>query len=136
VTVRLVRPTSSGGLGGRGQRTPEQGPSGPDHAGGGPGGEAEPGPQPGGGRADLEAVFGAGGPAGIDPGQFLEPLAVQLVGQTPQDPDPVGPDGVGEPVQVAGGQPVQDGGQLGQLIGVLVRRLGRLRRLGRPRRVR
>jgi hypothetical protein len=49
-------------------------------------------------------VFGAGRPPGVDGGQLLEPVAFQAVQQPPQPKDPLGPDGVGEPVQVLGGQ--------------------------------
>ena len=80
--------------------------------------------QPGRGRAHLLAGFGAGGPAGVDPGQFLEPLAFQAVHQPPQDRDPLGPDQIAELVQVLGGQPVGNHDQGGQP--VPVRRLGRM----------
>ncbi len=40
---------------------------------------------------DLLAGFGAGGAAGVDPGQFFEPLAVQAVHHPPQPPGPARP---------------------------------------------
>jgi hypothetical protein len=75
-----------------GQRTPEQGPGGPDRAGRGPSAQVEAVPQPGGGRADLLVGFSPGDAAAVDPGQFLEPQAVQAIDQPPQRQDPLGPD--------------------------------------------
>jgi len=43
----------------------------------------EPGPQPGGGRGRLLILVGAGGAAGIDAGEFLEPVAFEAVHQPP-----------------------------------------------------
>ena len=71
-----------------------------------PGTQAQPGPQPGGGRAQLLVLLGPGGAAGVHGGEFSEPLAFQTVHQPPQDQDPLGPDRVSQPVQVLGGQPV------------------------------
>ena len=48
--------------GGGGQRTPEQGPGGPDTAGRGPGTQPQPGPQPGRGRANPLALVSPGSP--------------------------------------------------------------------------
>jgi hypothetical protein len=45
-------------------------------------------------------VVGAGGPAGIDGGEFAEPVAVQAVQQPPQLEDPRGPGPVGQAVGV------------------------------------
>ena len=91
------------GVGGFGQGAAEQGSGGPDGAGGRPVAQVEAVAEPGGGRADLLVGFGAGGTAGVDPGEFLEPLAVQAVGQLPQRQGPLGPDPVAESVQVSGG---------------------------------
>jgi hypothetical protein len=62
----------------------------------------------------LEAVFGAGGPAGVHGGQLLEPLSFQAVQQPPQGQDPLGPDRVGQAVQLLGGQLVDGRCQGGQ----------------------
>ena len=52
------------------------------------------------------ALFGGGGPAGVQVGEFVEPVAFQAVHQPPQDQHPLGPDRVRQPVQVLGGQVV------------------------------
>ena len=83
--------------------------------------QAQPVPQPGGGRPDLLPLVGAGGAAGIDAGEFLEPVAFQAVHQPPQFQDPLGPDHVTEPVQVLGGQPIHDLGECRQPIPPRVR---------------
>jgi hypothetical protein len=83
------------GLGGGGPGAAEQRPGGPDRAAGGPGAHAEPVAQPAGGRGGLDVLVGAGRPAGIDRGQFLEPVAFQAVQQPPELEDPFGRDGVG-----------------------------------------
>jgi len=62
----------------------------------------QPGPEPAGGGAELNAGFGPGGPAGIHGGQVLEPDPVQAGGQGPELEGLVGHGGVGEPVQVLG----------------------------------
>jgi hypothetical protein len=118
-------PTGQGSSRG-GQGTPEQGPGGPHRAGGRPGPQAQPGPQPGRGRASLRGVLGAGGPAGIHPGEFLEPLAFQAVDQAAQPQHPRSPDRVGEAVQVLGGQRIDVGGQGGQPVHPLMRRWSRM----------
>jgi hypothetical protein len=64
----------------------------------------------------LEVVFGAGGPAGIHPGQLGQPLSFQPAQQPPPLEDPLGPNRIGEPGQVLGGQPLDGRGQGGQLI--------------------
>jgi hypothetical protein len=61
------------GGGGASQRTPEQGPGGPDRAGGGAGAHLQPVAQPAGGRGGLDALLGAGCSPGVDGGQPLEP---------------------------------------------------------------
>jgi hypothetical protein len=43
-------------------------------------------------------VFGAGGAAGVQVGEFGEPLAFQAVHKPPQPQHPFGPDRVGQPV--------------------------------------
>ena len=98
-------------LRGLGQRSPEQGPGRPDRPGRGVPAQVEPVAEPSGGRAHLEAVLGPGRPQGVDSGQFFEPLAVQPLHQRPEGQDPFGPDPLAEPVQVPGGQPVQEGGR-------------------------
>ena len=90
-------------------------------AAGRPVAQMQPVAQPGRGRPDLLAGFGAGGAEGVDPGQFLEPLAVQPIHHPSQLQDPLGPDNFREPVQVPGGQPVQEHGQLGQVVWLLDR---------------
>ena len=114
------------GLGGGWEGAAEQGPGGPDMAAGRPIAQVEPVPQPGRGRADLLALFGPGGPAGVDPGQFLEPVAFQAVDQLPQHQDPLGPDPVAEPVQVLAGQLVGDRSQRGQVLRCRPWRWGRM----------
>jgi hypothetical protein len=57
-----------------------------------------------------------GGAAGVDPGQFLEPLAFQPIHQASQLQHPPGPGDIAEPVQVAGVQPVEQGRQGLQVI--------------------
>jgi hypothetical protein len=49
-------------------------------------------------------LVGAGGPAGIDRGQFLEPVAFQAVQQPPELQDPDGPDAVRQTVHILGSQ--------------------------------
>ena len=66
-----------------GEGAAEQGPGGPDRAAGRPGAQAEPPPQPAGGRALLDAPLGPGGPPGVHVGQLGQPLAFQLVDQPP-----------------------------------------------------
>ena len=90
-------------------------------AAGRPVAQLQPVAQPGRGRPDLLAQLGPGGPAGVDPGEFFEPLALQLIHHPSQLQDPLGPDNCREPVQVPGGQPVQQHGQLGQVVRVLDR---------------
>jgi hypothetical protein len=58
------------GLGGAGQRSPVPGPGGAHEAGGGAGAHAQPGPQPGSRGGGRDALFGAGGPAGVHGGQL------------------------------------------------------------------
>jgi hypothetical protein len=66
-------------LGGRGQGAAEQGPGGPDPAAGGGGAGVEAAAEPAGGGAELDALVGAGGAVGVDPGQLSEPVAFQAV---------------------------------------------------------
>jgi hypothetical protein len=73
----------------------------------------EPVAEPAGGRGRLNALVGAGGPAGVDAGQFVQPVAFQAVQQPPQPQDPFGPDAVGKAVQVLGGQLIDRGGKSG-----------------------
>ena len=98
-------------LGRLGQGATEQGPGRPDRAVGGPGAHPQPGPEPAGGRADLDPVLGPGGAAGIHGGQLGQPVAFQPVHQPPQPQDPFGPDRVRQAVQVLGGQPLDGRGQ-------------------------
>jgi hypothetical protein len=97
------------GLGGSGQGATKQGPGGAHEAGGGAGPHAQPAPEPGGGGAGLHAVFGAGGAAGVQVGEFGEPLAFQALHQPPQGQDPFGPAGVGQPANILGGQALELG---------------------------
>jgi hypothetical protein len=71
------------GLGGAGQRATVQGLGGAHQAAGRAGAHAEAGPQP------------AGGGAGLDAGEFGEPVAFEAVHQPPQGLDPLGPGAVG-----------------------------------------
>jgi hypothetical protein len=104
------------GLAGLGQGTAEQSSGGADLAGGRGGAHAQPVAEPAGGGGSLDAVFGAGRPAGIHRGEFLEPVAFQAVQQPPQRQHLFGGDGVGQAVQVLGGQLVNRRGQGGQRI--------------------
>ena len=67
-----------------------------------------------------------GGAAGVHGGEFSEPLAFQAVHQPPQDQDPLGPNRVGQPVQVLGGQPVHGHRQRRQPVRCSERRAGRI----------
>ena len=102
------------GLSGRGQGATEQGPGGAHGVAGRSRAHPQAAPQPAGGGAGLDAVLGPGGTAGIDPGEFVEPVAFQAVQQPPQLQDPLGPDRVRQPVQVLGGQVVDRCGEGGQ----------------------
>jgi hypothetical protein len=83
------------GLSSGGQGAAEQGSGGADEAAGGTGTHPQPGPQPGGGGADLDAVLVPGGPAGIHGGEFGQPVAFQAVHQPPQPKHPLGPGAIG-----------------------------------------
>jgi hypothetical protein len=76
-------------------------------------GVAHPGPiaQPAGGGLGRGAVVGAGGAAAVDPGQFPQPVAFPPLQQPAQHQHPPGGFGVGERVQVFGGQLVDHRGQ-------------------------
>src|SRR5215213_7917816 len=87
-----------------------QGPGGADRSGGGGGGHLEPGPQPGGGGAELAVLFGAGGAAGVDGGQALEPTGLEPVDLGLQLQGLFGQGGVGQPVEVLGEEGVDLGG--------------------------
>jgi len=87
-----------------------QGPGGADRGGGGGGGHPEPGPQPGGGGAELAVLFGAGGAAGVDGGQALEPTGLESVDLGLQLQGLFGQGGVGQPVEVLGEEGVDLGG--------------------------
>jgi hypothetical protein len=56
-------------------------------------------------------LLGPGGAAGVDLGEFLEPLAFQPVDQPPQLEELLGQGGVGEAGQVLGVELVHVGGQ-------------------------
>ena len=103
-------------LGGARQRAADQGPGGPHDAAGRAGAHPEPAPQPGRGRADRQVGFGAGRAAPVSDGEFFAPSPFQPVRQPTQRQHPGGPDGVGQHLQVPGGQPVRAGGQGGQLV--------------------
>jgi len=120
-------------LSGPGQGAGEQRPGGPDAASGRIGAHPEPLAQPGGGRSWLLVQLGPGRPPSVHPGQLLEPLAFQAVGQLPQGQDPLGPDHLREAVQVTGGQGGHVGGQRGQVVRLADRRPDRrpIRRLDR-----
>jgi hypothetical protein len=82
--------------------------------------------RPGPGAAGCGASRRSGGawtpwsaPAGVDGGRFGQPVAFQAVQQPPQPQDRLGPGGVGQAVQVLGGQAVDRGGQGGQGIALL-----------------
>jgi hypothetical protein len=62
----------------------------------------------------LGVPVGPGGPAGIDGGQLLEPVAFQAIQLPPQPKDLFGQGGVGQAVQVLGGQLVDGGGRGGR----------------------
>jgi hypothetical protein len=74
----------------------------------------EAAPEPGSRRADLLVLVGPGRPAGVDDRDPAQPLAVQAVQEPSQGQELVGDGGVGEPVQVLGGQLVEAGGHGGQ----------------------
>jgi hypothetical protein len=87
----------------------------------------EPVAQPGRGRADLLALFGAGGAAAGDGGQLLEPVAFEAVEQLSQLQDLGGQGGISQAVQVLGGQAVHgrpQGGQPTGLAAVFLSRTG------------
>jgi hypothetical protein len=99
------------GLGGPGEGAAEQGPGGPDGAVGGGGAQPQPTPQPAGGRGGRDGLLGPGGPAAVDGGQPPEPLALKAVDQPPQPQGLLGEGGVGQPVEVLGGQPINHFGE-------------------------
>jgi hypothetical protein len=96
-------------LGRAGQGPAVQRSGGADEAGGSTGAHAKAVAEPGGGGASLDAVFGAGGPAGVHGGEFGEPLALQPVHQAPQLQDAFGPGGVSQPVEGLVGQSLELG---------------------------
>jgi hypothetical protein len=61
----------------------------------------------------LDALVGAGGPADVHGGEFVEPVAFQAVDQPPQPEDSFGQGGVGQAGQVVGGQLIDRRGQSG-----------------------
>jgi hypothetical protein len=67
--------------------------------------------QPGGGGLGGHPLVGAGGAAPVDGGQFPQPLAFQPLDEPAQDQHPLGGLGVGEGIQVLGGQLVDCCGQ-------------------------
>jgi hypothetical protein len=99
------------GLGRLGQGTPEQDPGGTHAAVGRTSAHPQPGPEPAGGRAGLDIGFGPGGAAGVQVGEFVQPVAFQAVHQPPQLKDPFGLDRIREPVQVLVGQLLDHRGQ-------------------------
>jgi hypothetical protein len=101
------RQLPGGQRGGRlGQGATEQGPGGAHGVAGRSRAHPQASPEPAGGGAGLDAGFGPGGTAGVDPGELVEPVAFQPVQQPHQDQHPLGPDGVGQPGRVLGGQPL------------------------------
>ena len=90
-----------------------------------PGAHAKAVAEPAGGGGGRGLLVGAGRPEGVDAGQFFEPLAFQAIHQPPQPLGPLDPDAARQPVQGLGGELVDHGGQLGQVL----RQLWRLRPL-------
>jgi hypothetical protein len=82
-------------LSGRGEGAAVQRSGGAHEASGGAGTHAEAVAEPGGGRASLEAVLGAGGAAAVDRGQGSQPLAFEAVKLPPHLKDLFGQGGVG-----------------------------------------
>jgi hypothetical protein len=93
-------------LGRLGQGAAEQGPGGPHRRAGGAGAQVEPVAQPTRGRGSLDPVLGPSRSAGVHGRQLPEPVAFQAVQQPPQDQHPLGPDRIGQPGQVPGGEVV------------------------------
>jgi hypothetical protein len=92
------------GVAGLGQGAAVQGAGGPDPAGGGRRAQPQPGPEPAGGRGGRLALVGAGGAAAVDGGQGSQPVPFQPVQQPPQLQDLLGQGGVGQAIEVLGGQ--------------------------------